>query len=383
LYRGGFTAVAVAVSVAVLSVVLVPRSPLARLLSVPPLPQLGRISYGLYLWHWPVTLFVTHGRSGLSSVPLFVLRVCLALLAALTSWVLVEQPVLQGRFRLPRPGLALGGLAVTLTAALIVLPLPAVPASSATAQDLAGLEGLQPASGPGALPSGEKPLKLMLEGDSIGLTLSFGLVPKENPQHVEFRTYAKVNCGIVSGQYVELGVPIFPNPNCANWQDSWRRDADSFEPDVTAVLVGRWELHDRIRDGRRQHIGEPAFDAHLLAQLDEAIALLSADHRKVALLTVPCFQQHEQDDGTPEPQDDPARGQRWNQLLETAAARRPDVARVFDITGALCPGGVYRKTDAAGRVLRTEDGIHITEAGSEAVGRTLLPALAEWERAAG
>ena len=84
-----------------------------------------------------------------------------------------------------------------------------------------------------------------------------------------------------------------------------------------------------------------------------------------------------------EPQDHPDRVAQWNQLLRTAASRRADVARVFDITGVLCPGGVYRKTDAQGAPLRSEDGIHIAPAGAKLVSDALLPPLAAWVRGTG
>ncbi len=47
-----------------------PRRARPRSLSVAPLRWVGRISYGLYLWHWPVYLTLTHTRTGLDGVAL-------------------------------------------------------------------------------------------------------------------------------------------------------------------------------------------------------------------------------------------------------------------------------------------------------------------------
>jgi peptidoglycan/LPS O-acetylase OafA/YrhL len=74
-------------------------SAVARFLSVQPLPFVGKISYSLYLWHWPLIVFWRQYHSGaaLTSRDAAILAGTSTLLAY-ASWRWVEQP-----FRKPFP----------------------------------------------------------------------------------------------------------------------------------------------------------------------------------------------------------------------------------------------------------------------------------------
>ena len=71
--------------------------PVRALLSPKPLRFLGRVSYGVYLFHWPVFLWLDAERTGLDPWPLFGLRVAVTLGLATASYYLVEQPIRTGR----------------------------------------------------------------------------------------------------------------------------------------------------------------------------------------------------------------------------------------------------------------------------------------------
>ena len=85
--------------------------PARWLLEWGPLRALGRISYGVYLWHWPVLVFVNRAHAGVSGWPLVALQLALTLALAAGSYVLLERPVLLGwpRLRWSWVGVA-GGL---------------------------------------------------------------------------------------------------------------------------------------------------------------------------------------------------------------------------------------------------------------------------------
>ncbi len=56
---------------------------------------IGRISYGLYLWHLPLFLVIDAQRTGLSFWPLLAVRFAATFAAAGASYVLVERPALR------------------------------------------------------------------------------------------------------------------------------------------------------------------------------------------------------------------------------------------------------------------------------------------------
>jgi peptidoglycan/LPS O-acetylase OafA/YrhL len=99
-YRGLSLVLALVAAALVWGVETAPRSLPARLISLRPFAWVGKISYGLYLWHWPVILFVnsTTGPFGLlpGSFGLNAERLALTFAAATTSFYLVEQPIRRG-----------------------------------------------------------------------------------------------------------------------------------------------------------------------------------------------------------------------------------------------------------------------------------------------
>ncbi|MGZ4709060.1 MAG: acyltransferase family protein, partial [Acidimicrobiales bacterium] len=68
---------------------------LDRALRPTALVAIGRISYGLYLWHWPVFLVLNPARTHWSPFPLTLLRLAVTFAVAVVSFFAVEQPFLR------------------------------------------------------------------------------------------------------------------------------------------------------------------------------------------------------------------------------------------------------------------------------------------------
>jgi peptidoglycan/LPS O-acetylase OafA/YrhL len=106
LYQGGFAAVSLATVVAIAAVVHPQARVLPGLLGVQPLRWLGKRSYGIYLWHWPVFMVTRpYADVPLDGWQLFVVRLAIVLVLTELSYRLVEMPIRSGA--LGRAGQAL------------------------------------------------------------------------------------------------------------------------------------------------------------------------------------------------------------------------------------------------------------------------------------
>ncbi len=98
------------------------RGAVRRCLSIPPIVYLGRISYGIYLWHWPIIIVATREFS-LAPLPLFAIATLIASGLASVSYQILEQPIRASlyldRFRSP---VIVTGLALSVITAVIVVP---------------------------------------------------------------------------------------------------------------------------------------------------------------------------------------------------------------------------------------------------------------------
>jgi peptidoglycan/LPS O-acetylase OafA/YrhL len=116
LYRGGITAYTLA-SVGVI-IASLQRGPVRAVLEVPALQWLGRISYGAYLYHWPLFLWITQERIGVGGVPLFAVRVAMTIGIATLSAAVIEVPI---RSRQLIPRFSLGPACVVAICALALM----------------------------------------------------------------------------------------------------------------------------------------------------------------------------------------------------------------------------------------------------------------------
>jgi peptidoglycan/LPS O-acetylase OafA/YrhL len=376
-YRGGFALSGLSAAAIVIGAVCVPGGPVARLLSWRPLMWVGTVSYGAYLWHYPVFVFLDFDRTGLFGLPLLVVRFALTFALATLSYYLVERPVMIGTFWRSLKSIppAVAVTVVTVAVVLVGTLAPGVeaPAGAGTPQAVkAEYEAIQVTNFDGA---GNR-VKVLMVGDSLSLTVAVGLAPYAHKYGVDLGGKSTTGCGVAVALPVNVhGVIGEPFPDCPLWPKNWAYDVQVLRPQVVGLVIGWWETADRMYQGRWQHLGDPAFDAYETAQLEKAVTILSSQGARVALFTAPYFHSGDQPNGEPWDQDSPARVNRLNQIVEAVAAQHPGVVSVIPLHQYLDPQGQFTWS-IDGNVIRQPDGIHTTLATGAYLAPLVLPKLA-------
>lgn len=92
-----------------------------RLLSLPPFVSIGLISYSLYLWHWPLIVFIRYAAMGNWTAQSALLAIIATFVLGYLSWRFIEQPI-RNRRLVPRGRLFAGsGASIVLAGVAGVL----------------------------------------------------------------------------------------------------------------------------------------------------------------------------------------------------------------------------------------------------------------------
>jgi hypothetical protein len=240
-----------------------------------------------------------------------------------------------------------------------------------------------PAKKSGPLYSG-RPVKLLLLGDSTAVTLGFGLSAYSRAYDIQEKNSGILGCGITDGAETELqGVVLPMDSHCSGakgsvtWMDVWRQGVSSFDPNVVMILAGRWEVANRTYEGKWTNILHPRYATYVKQQLESAVRLAGSHGAKVILLTAPCYDTGEQQNGQPWPEDSPQRLAKYNSIVRSVGSAEPNTT-VVNFNALACPSGHY-ETYIDGVDARY-DGVHFTLAGGVVFESGLFPTVAKLGR---
>jgi len=371
LFDGGYFAFGVLVATAICATVLVPDGPSSRALALAPVAFVGRVSYGIYLFHFPLFIWIDHQRTGLSGAGLLVARLAVTLAVAVVSYEFIERPIRERRWIRGTAGLV-GSIAAFCGIAVVAF---AVTSAAATVPFADRVAKWNPAPRP---PAGAT-TRVLVVGDSMAQTLGYGLNNlAARAAHVYFGVVGDPKCSLVPTEMRVKGVDLHPRRRCS-WSPGaglalqWGSRLASLHP-ALSMLLTRLDIVDHRLAARWVHVGNPTYDCELRARLLEAAALLSSTGRPVVVLTTPFYSTGEQTNGATWPEDHPARVRAYNRLLRQLARAYPGVVHVVDLNAMLSPRGAYARTIGA-TVVRWVDGVHLTYGGDAYLLPRLLPSI--------
>lgn len=377
-YQGGSLLFALA-SAALIAALVVGRRDAGVvhwILGLRPIVALGAISYGVYLWHWPMTVWLRPDTTGLDGVPLFLLRLGITLLVSGASFVLLEQPIRRGRLgplRL-RPGLAfaaaLVGIMVLATGSVLATRGWRPPPAFLSDQMVLQVHEVADARG-----------TIGIVGDSVALSIYPGMWRVGETRGLTTVSAAVAGCGVGSALRAESdGSLQWKTEDCAESIPAMQRElVDDHDPDVIFWHSQRDRLDIRVGD---RHLDAPtaAWRRALYDDWDATLERLSAGGAVVVL--VPPLYTERGDPAECAGEDSltvPACVEPTftNGALRTIyhewAARHPDDLVVLDPAERLCPGAPCPRVVDGVNLRR--DLIHFSSAGAQLLSGWLLDGL--------
>jgi peptidoglycan/LPS O-acetylase OafA/YrhL/lysophospholipase L1-like esterase len=325
-----------------------PGSPVvAPVLSFAPLRWFGLISYGLYLWHWPLYLVLTPDRTGLSGLALLVVRIAASVSVAVISFVLVEQPIRLRRWTLARPVPSIA-LAMAVVAGMVLI-------ASNGAEELDG--GLD-ASGPrrSSTEVAGAPSAVYI-GDSVAYSLGQAVVSDPAAYQVNPVNLASVGCEFaVDGRVVRF--PDGGTRPAKPCRDAMLAATVDEDPDVVVLAVGSPFLQETIDvDGTFRDPCQQEYRNVMRELYEDLASKVTADGAVLLVGTI-----------VPRtlmaPTNERERVGCFNDVVRAVAEEDPAV-EVLDLAGFVCPDGVCRG-EVDGERIRP-DGLHFTGPGGQTV----------------
>jgi hypothetical protein len=371
MYYGGYAVFGVAVAAVITSAVQPGNGPLRVALSVRPAVWVGRISYGLYLWHWPVIVVMTPALPGSAGGarcphPVTVASRCVVLPRRLPIRRGVSAPV-----ALALPTAFVGAGVAVLVATAGAAPLPAYLGAAGQVVTAPGEHRGDVSNATTGGTTTSAPGRVMVVGDSLAVSLAPGLAQAGAVNGIQVSSRAFSGCGLITGAPLDPKGKLYPwSKECSDAIPRHEVDAvHETQPNLVLWLSGAWDARDRTIGGNTVRIGTASGDRVVLQLIDDAARRLTAGGSSLAIV-IPA-----PDAPGSQLAADPRRNKRLghlNRLLrEYAASHGIEVAELAPI---VCPHGEPCPRVLNGIRLRP-DGYHFSSKASRWVADRLLSGL--------
>lgn len=323
---------------------------------------IGRRSYSLYLWHWPVIVLVSERYTDASGVWLLTLRIILIVVLSEVSYRLFEQ-ALQQRLITARKTLVttFGGIAI---AGVVVVG--ATVAAEPIPQYLKENRKVNVVTAESRRPF------VRIIGDSVVESLRGGYELAARELNIQLELIVISGCGILPGATVsDLGEVYPPSLECPNTVASVLSQVDRTKTADILIWQAAWDSQNREVDGKKLFVGSDDQElidlirrtASSYQSLGEQVVIVTTAERAQTSTLIPA----------------PPEGAELRRFLGSteniikAGSANDDRIHAVDI-GALVCGGSSPCADTApdGTRFRPTDGIHYEGMNNDAVARWVL-----------
>jgi peptidoglycan/LPS O-acetylase OafA/YrhL len=274
LYRGGLALCGVGVALVVAAVAHPKPGPIGRLLSWRPLVAVGLISYGLYLWHWPLFVVLGSERTGLHGASLLGVRLAATFAAATLCYLLVEGPV---RRRSIRPAVLWPAAMVGAGACVGAILLATAGAQTAGPGPLRASQGEpQVIVGPDAATVARE-RRVLFVGDSVADLLAGEAMAVQDELGFTFATASVPGCLFdgpsATRSTMDGSVSADPVTRC---EVPWAEGIARFDPGHVIVIYGNAAaFNDVLLDGRWVGPCDGAYQQWLKAGIERTLRSLA------------------------------------------------------------------------------------------------------------
>lgn len=370
-----------------------------RLLSLPPVTYVGRISYVWYLWHWPFVVLAgpATGATGRPAAPVVLAAAGLSFLAAVITHAVVEQPARRMGMLTTgwRPAaVVIGSVAVVAAVAAPSLLLAQSGATEgattaagarldrARAADDCGHDFRDERAVPCELGDTSSGTTVALVGDSHAAHLLPALAAAAESRGWRILLYTKASCPPIEALRY-LDAYRRPYTECATWlTDVWAQ-LEAQQP--TAVLLARFGGYDddlldtdgrAVAENRAADVWEQAAGRTFrrLVDITDHVVVLR-DVPSPGIDVPACLSAHGEDGSACSYPSEGHVG--WDEHLHdaevAAASGLPDISFV-DLSESVCDSDPCTVVDVSG-VIKYRDSNHLTASFSASLGPELGTAM--------
>lgn len=352
LYRGGFLVTEIAVLVLIVCATRGAHSLIGRAFAFKPLTWVGLISYGVYLWHWPLYVVFSPERMHFSGLPLTLLRLSTTFGLSLISYHWLEQPIRKRGLPFGKPIWVLP-LVVGVCSGLLFMSTRFIATARTVFQSLPFTT---------VIPPGTK--SILVVGDSVAQALGERMRVVQSEKKVMIAERGTPNCSILEGTLPTLSLSNVPHAG-GDCDAHWEKDAAILHPDVALIILGGGHFAPVQIGDTWQRPCEAGWTKAYGAELESDLRKMKPHVGQLWIARIPyalgIWHKPERDGHI----------DCYNQTIEDAASRVPGV-RILDLAKHLCPAGSGSCiTENAGVPIRP-DGLHFAGDGAKDTARWVL-----------